>query len=747
MIHKEQALISAAASGITINPTASWSMLSNQQSVRETGQTPADGTPAKPELLTSALGSATSVSMPAASLIRLDEIRTNPLYTGIDGTGMTVVVIDSGADLGHPAYGPDDNRNGIADRILFQYDFYGENDPDASDGNGHGTHVTGIVGASNNQHPGVAPGVSFIVLKIGSDTDGTAPVSDMEEAWKWVTKNHAQYNVAAVNMSYGISGTSHDDEVRTELSDEIETLAKAGIVSIIAAGNDYNNAPGVSYFSASPYAWSIASTLDTANEFSWFSQRSTTMSDLAAPGSSITSSIVGGGYGIMSGTSMAAPMVSGLVALAQDLSQEITGGRKIPVITLLDLMRSAGVTVTDGVSAVPRIDAFNTLATVVSYYQQHTVGDDMVWGWRGDDTLFGAEGQDTIMGHDGHDILTGGLGSDVLTGGRGHDTIDGGFGNDKAVFGGSRRDYLLERHADGSVSATDTRSTGDGRDTLFGIERLEWMDGTFDLNSLLNSMPADITLSNSLVRENSAKGTLVGLLTAADANSHEAHRFDLVDDGGGIFELQDNRLVVANGSHLDHEQKQQHQITIRATDPMALSTIKTLSVTVTDQYSEKTKGTSANDRIYGGSGPDTLGGGQGADLLKGGGGKDTLLGGLGRDTLFGGSGRDAFVFNTTLNKSTNVDRIADFRVSDDSIKLDNAVFRKIGAGTTTKPKELGADMFVTGSRAYDAEDRVIYDRTKGMLFYDSDGIGRSKQVLFASLSKHLKMTHHDFFVV
>jgi Ca2+-binding RTX toxin-like protein len=180
---------------------------------------------------------------------------------------------------------------------------------------------------------------------------------------------------------------------------------------------------------------------------------------------------------------------------------------------------------------------------------------------------------------------------------------------------------------------------------------------------------------------------------------------------------------------------------------MALSTIKTLSVTVTDQYSEKTKGTSANDRIYGGSGPDTLGGGQGADLLKGGGGKDTLLGGLGRDTLFGGSGRDAFVFNTTLNKSTNVDRIADFRVSDDSIKLDNAVFRKIGAGTTTKPKELGADMFVTGSRAYDAEDRVIYDRTKGMLFYDSDGIGRSKQVLFASLSKHLKMTHHDFFVV
>jgi Ca2+-binding RTX toxin-like protein len=721
--------------------------MSDQQSGSETGQVSSDDASDNAELLTKALGSVTPALMPATTLIRLDEVRANPLYTGIDGTGMTVVVIDSGADLDHPAYGPDANRNGIADRILFQYDFYGANDANAGDGIGHGTHVTGIVGADDKEHLGIVPGVSFIVLKIGSDTDGVASVSDMEEAWKWVTENYLRYNIAAVNMSYGVNGSSFDDEILTELSEEIETLAKEDIASVIAAGNDYNDTPGVSYFSASPYAWSIASTLDTTDEFSWFSQRSTTMSDLAAPGTSVISSTVGGGYGMMSGTSMAAPMVSGLVALAQDLSQEITGGRKIPVMTLLDMMRSAGISVTDGVSTVPRIDAFNTLAAVVAYYQQHTGGNDTVWGWRGHDTLLGGEGQDTILGHGGDDILNGGSGSDTLTGGHGNDAIDGGSGADKAVYEGSRRDYTLERHADGSTSILDTRSTGDGRDTLSGIEWLQWVDGTFDLSSLLNSMPIDIILSNSLVRENSATGTMVGLLTATDPDPEATHSFELIDDGGGLFQLQGNRLVVANGSHLDHEQSQRHHVTIRATDQAALSTIRTLVVTVADQYSERTKGTSASDRFYGGSGPDTLGGGQGADLLKGGGGKDKLLGGLGRDTLFGGSGRDVFVFDTKLNKSTNVDRIADFKVSDDSINLDNAVFRKIGNGTSMKPKKIGMDMFVTGSRAQDAEDRIIYDRTKGTLSYDVDGTGGSKQVLFATLSKHLKMTYHDFFVV
>lgn len=491
-------------------------------------------------------GANPSSNSAAHDLIRLDSVRGNPLYAGIDGAGTTVVVIDTGADLDHPAYGPDADGNGIADRILFQYDFNEENDANASDGHGHGTHVMGIVGSQNPTYPGVAPGVNFIVLKIGSDTDGSAPIVDMEEAWQWVVENGSAYNIVAVNMSFGISNTYYDSEVFNELSDEIQTLAEAGIASVIAAGNDYDHAPGVNYLSASPYAWSIASTLSTENAFSAFSQRSTTMSDLAAPGSNIMSSTLDGNYGMMSGTSMATPMVSGLVALAQDLSQEITGGQKIPVMVLLDLMRAAGVPIVDDIAAVPRIDTLNTLDAIVAFYRKSTNGDDTIWGWRGNDALFGLNGQDIIRGHDGNDTLNGGTGIDVLEG-----------------------------------------------------------------------------------------------------------------DAGA-------------------------------------------------------------DRIFGGTG---------------------------KDILRGDRGKDAFVFNTTLNRTSNVDRIVDFSVADDSLYLDNAVFRKTGTGTLSHPKPIASDMFTSGKNARDAEDRIVYDKAKGALYYDADGTGSSRQVLFATVSKNLKMSYHDVFIV
>ena len=173
MSHKEQALI--PATGITVDPTASRHMVSDQQSGSETGQVSSDDASDNAELLTKALGSVTPALMPATTLIRLDEVRANPLYTGIDGTGMTVVVIDSGADLDHPAYGPDANRNGIADRILFQYDFYGANDANAGDGIGHGTHVTGFVGADDKEHLGIAPGSALLFSRSGAIRTASLP--------------------------------------------------------------------------------------------------------------------------------------------------------------------------------------------------------------------------------------------------------------------------------------------------------------------------------------------------------------------------------------------------------------------------------------------------------------------------------------------------------------------------------------------------------------------------------------------
>jgi Ca2+-binding RTX toxin-like protein len=166
-------------------------------------------------------------------------------------------------------------------------------------------------------------------------------------------------------------------------------------------------------------------------------------------------------------------------------------------------------------------------------------------------------------------------------------------------------------------------------------------------------------------------------------------------------------------------------------------------------------GSSGQDWVYGGSGRDTVNGGSGNDWVWGDAGRDTVYGGLGNDTvnggagndtLYGNAGRDTFVFDTKLNQTSNVDLIKNFSIPYDSIWLDNAVFTKLGKGSA-KGVKLASDMFVTSTTAQDAQDRIVYDRDTGSLYYDRDGTGSAAQVKFATLSNKAKLTYHDFFVV
>ncbi len=142
-----------------------------------------------------------------------------------------------------------------------------------------------------------------------------------------------------------------------------------------------------------------------------------------------------------------------------------------------------------------------------------------------------------------------------------------------------------------------------------------------------------------------------------------------------------------------------------------------------------------------------LSGGAGNDVLNGMEGHDRLVGGAGKDVLTGGTGKDIFVFDTRPNARTNVDRIVDFRSQDDSFQLDNKVFTKLGSGTPSKPKKFKADMFVNGKKAQDPEDRIVYDRKTGSLYYDQDGTGSKAQVKIATLGNKAKLYYHDFFVI
>ena len=285
---------------------------------------------------------------------------------------------------------------------------------------------------------------------------------------------------------------------------------------------------------------------------------------------------------------------------------------------------------------------------------------------------------------------------------------------------------------------------GHGQDTVFSLTLTDGftpeVTGQVTVNVVTaNRAPASpaLTLAVGSVAELSAAGTLVGTVAAVDPNQGDTVSYSLIG-ATGAFRLNGDKLEVANGVALDFEQARAHIFTIRATDAAGLSNDTVVTVAVGDVNPERTTGTAAADRLVGGAGRDTLGGGVG---------NDTLFGGLGSDALTGNAGRDIFVFDTKTNKKTNVDRIKDFSVKDDTIWLDNAVFTKIGKGTEQMPGKLAKAMFWTGKAAHDSSDRIVYDKASGALYYDPDGTGKSAQVKIATLRKGLAMTEKDFFVI
>ena len=107
-------------------------------------------------------------------------------------------------------------------------------------------------------------------------------------------------------------------------------------------------------------------------------------------------------------------------------------------------------------------------------------------------------------------------------------------------------------------------------------------------------------------------------------------------------------------------------------------------------------------------------------------------------------GADNFVFNTDFAIS-NVDTITDFSVEQrDDIRLDDKVFRGLLAD---QAGDLSNAQFALGSAAQDASDRIIYNPTRGDLFYDADGAGGQAAILFARLDAGLALTANNFEVI
>ncbi|MCX6924894.1 MAG: S8 family peptidase, partial [Verrucomicrobia bacterium] len=233
-----------------------------------------------------------------------------------------VAVIDTGVDYTHPdltnniwtnpgeipGNGIDDDGNGFVDDV-HGYDFV-NNDGNPMDDHYHGTHCAGTIGAEGNNGIGVA-GVCWQVRIMPVkflDANGNGSTANAISAIEYATLMGAR----VMNNSWGGGGYEQS------LKDVIDAAGAAGCVFVAAAGNSYgNNNDANPFYPASYTSANLVAVMSTDNNDvrSTFSNYGQTSVHLAAPGSSILSCQPGGGYQLLSGTSMATPHVSGACAL------------------------------------------------------------------------------------------------------------------------------------------------------------------------------------------------------------------------------------------------------------------------------------------------------------------------------------------------------------------------------------------------------------------------------------------------
>ncbi len=373
-------------------------------------------------------------------------------------------------------------------------------------------------------------------------------------------------------------------------------------------------------------------------------------------------------------------------------------------------------------------------------------------------------------GNTAANVLIGNSAANALSGAGGADTLIGGGGNDIYTIDGGD---------------TVTENANQGIDTVQS-------SASFTLGPNLENL----TLTGSAVI-NGTGNTLANRLTGNTAANtlNGAGGADTMLGGAG------DDLYISDGSDTVTENANQGTDTVQASANFTLGA-NIEHLTLTGSAAISGKGNTGANRLTGNGADNALSGAGGADTLLGGAGNDiytidggdtvienanegtdtvqssatftlganlerlsltgsaningtgnaqantingntaanTLDGAAGNDTLTGGAGSDTFVFSTALG-ATNIDQITDFNSVADTIRLENAVFTGLAAGT------LSATAFVRNMSgdAADANDRILYEIDTGRLFFDADGTGAGAKVHFATIGVNITLTNADFF--
>lgn len=241
---------------------------------------------------------------------------------GLTGKNITIAIMDTGI-YPHPDF---------TNRVIGFKDFC-QKKLAAYDDNGHGTHISGIAAGSGVQArlhymgdlSGIAPRANILMVKV-LDAQGNGSASHMIEAIDWITKVKEKYNIKILNISVGMLPNSGREE-QQELLNAVEYLWDIGIVVVAAAGNNGPREQSITIPGISRKILTVGSSDDEGGivrqkglEIGYSGKGPTKCCilkpEILAPGTNIMScKNRGKGYTQKSGTSMAAPTVSGAIAL------------------------------------------------------------------------------------------------------------------------------------------------------------------------------------------------------------------------------------------------------------------------------------------------------------------------------------------------------------------------------------------------------------------------------------------------
>ncbi|WP_346304849.1 S8 family serine peptidase, partial [Microcystis sp. M38BS1] len=474
----------------------------------------------------------------ALSLISLDQLWQDSRFLDFKGKNYSTVIIDTGIDLNHPFFGPDANNDGIADKIIYQYDF-ADNDTDASDKNNHGSHVASIVSS-------VAPDANLIVLKVFKDS-GSGSFADLEKALQWINAKANTYNIASVNLSIGDSQNWTTATGRYGIGDELAAIANQNVIISAAAGNSFyqfNSTQGLAYPASDPNVVAVGAVWSgnfgdsksfsggaidyrtSADQIASFSQRDDLFGEVFAPGILISGASATGGTVTMGGTSQAVPFVTGLATLAQEMAQEILG-RWLSVSEFRYLLDTTGDLIVDGDN-----ENDNVVNTGLSFPRI--------------DALKFAEGLLSLNGI----------------------TPDPNAGSSGSNTGGN------SATSPNTVSLVHTVNLAAGQ-VATGIDFA---------NQTVNVGPTDLALSATTVNENVPVNTVIGTFSTTDPDTGNTFTYSLIagtgDTDNSAFSIVGNQLQINNSP--DFETKNSYSIRVKTTDQGGLSFEKTLTITVND---------------------------------------------------------------------------------------------------------------------------------------------------------------------